>query len=482
MYATAKRTLVTLALVISSLGHGSLTGQGAPTPPSPAGPSWKPTLEERVWGLMQVWSGVAFAFPSFDRRPELDWDARVQEYLPRVMAAQDGESYYETLMELVTLLRNGHTFVTPPWGPLKPGWDAPPLELQVVEGRFLVARVGDSEEIKTTGLAPGMEVLGAEGIRPFRTYYQEKVLRRHSGGSPQSDEAGFLVHALMGPKGSTVTLLVKDFAGQERQVILSRDSAQRNGRPFLHRFMKWNFVDRSLEIQPLPSGVVHVRIPNFRNPALVGEFQRLVETLDPSTTKGLLLDLRFNTGGSSQVCDAMVQCLIDRPTSSPQFHYPVRLAPRLAWGQKLTWETHSYRVQPRTGARYTGPLVALMGPATASSAEDMALMLRGAGRALLVGELSAGSSGNAYRVALPGGGQLRVATFRATAPDGTDYAEMGIKPDIEAHPTAQDLSQGRDTGLQKAEEVLKNWSTYGHLLGTHAATATPPAPTEPSTR
>jgi len=404
---------------------------------------------------MQVWSAVNHAFPSLDRRPGLDWDARVQAFLPGVMAAQDAETYYDTLMELVTELRSGHTFVTPPWGPIKPGWEAPPVELQAVEGRFLVARVADTEAMKAAGLRPGTEVLGVDGVRPFRAYFEAKVLRRFTGGSRQSDEAGHLVHALMGPKGSSVKLLVQDPGGPERSVVLTRNAAPGGGRPFLPRFMQWNFADRKLGVEHLDGGLVHVRIPNFRDPALAAEFERLVDGLDPASTKGMLIDVRFNTGKNSAVCDRMVACLVDRPARSPIFHFPVKVAARTAWGQPVTWQQHSYLVQPREGNRYMGPVVVLTGPATASTAEDLAIMLRGSNRARLVGEVTAGSSGNAYRVALPGGGNLRVATFRATLPDGTEYAELGLQPDMAVAPTREDLATGVDRVLQRGLDVLR---------------------------
>ena len=45
--------------------------------------------KEKLWGLMQVWAEAKFNFPFFDQVPDLDWDASVQEYIPRVIAAED---------------------------------------------------------------------------------------------------------------------------------------------------------------------------------------------------------------------------------------------------------------------------------------------------------------------------------------------------------------------------------------------------------
>ena len=90
MLARTRATL--LAGLIPLLAGGRALSAQPTAVPRPASATWKPTPEERIWGLMQVWSEVKFAFPSFDRRPELDWDAKVQEFLPRVLAATDVDS------------------------------------------------------------------------------------------------------------------------------------------------------------------------------------------------------------------------------------------------------------------------------------------------------------------------------------------------------------------------------------------------------
>jgi len=56
---------------------------------------------------MTIWSEAKYNFPWFDKRPGLDWDAKVQEYIPRVIAAQDIESYYRVLTEFAVLLQDG---------------------------------------------------------------------------------------------------------------------------------------------------------------------------------------------------------------------------------------------------------------------------------------------------------------------------------------------------------------------------------------
>ena len=59
---------------------------------------WTGSVEQKVWGLMTIWSEAKFNFPYFDRIPELDWDKKVQDYIPRVISVKNIEEYYDVLI------------------------------------------------------------------------------------------------------------------------------------------------------------------------------------------------------------------------------------------------------------------------------------------------------------------------------------------------------------------------------------------------
>jgi len=415
---------------------------------SPGGESWTGTPEQRLWGLMQVWSETKAAFPHFDARPGLDWDAAARDAIPRVLAAPDRDAYYAVLMELVARLGDGHTLVLPPWGYVRPDFDGPPVELQVVDGRFLVARAAPTAEITTALLAPGTEIVAVDG-EPVRSRFEDRVLRYHGRGVSQADEAINLYYLLQGPRGSRVNLAVREAGGAERTVGLTRDSTGPGGEPFAWRFVEWNLIAQHLITRQLESGIRYVAIPNFGEPRFADEFLALVDTAAVDGTRALVIDLRYNLGGSSRNAEAMIAGLIDKPAATAIMRYPHRVAALRAWGEPEPWSEKSWEVAPRVGRRYAGPIVILTAGATNSTAEDFALMLRGAGRAVLVGGPTAGSSGNALVVPLPGGGQLRASTFAARCPDGTQYVGKGLVPDVAVAPTAADVRDGLDPVLAR---------------------------------
>jgi carboxyl-terminal processing protease len=71
-------------------------------------------------------------------------------------------------------------------------------------------------------------------------------------------------------------------------------------------------------------------------------------------------------------------------------------------------------------------------------------------RAILVGETTAGTFSFTNFNTFDNGMILNVASIRHTFPDGSQFEGVGIAPDVEIHPTALDLKEGRDVVLSKA--------------------------------
>ena len=422
--------------------------------------SWTGSVEQKLLGLMTIWSEAKFNFPYFDRIPDIDWDAKVQAYIPRVLSADSLDGYYEVLMEFAALLKDGHTRVIPPWMFVKPGSDHPPLELQAVEGNFFVARTGDSEEIRTQRIFPGLEVLGIGGV-PVRTYLKENILRFNSWGTPQADESIGLIGILSGPKNSQLPLKVKDPDGTVRQVSLTRISTDKDGSTFLPRWVRWYMIDPPIETRMVRPDICYIRISNFGNDKVVEEFQIVFDRLDLLRIKGIILDVRYNPGGNSDHAYSIIGCLTDQPMKATKWKSLSYVPAHRSWGRPTGWlEGGPSVIEPRDGKRFSGPLVVLTGPGTFSAAEDFLVPLQYAKRAVLVGEKTAGSTGNPINIPLPGGGRFMVVSKRDMFPDGREFVGIGIQPDVEVHPTQKDLLQGTDPVLLQGIDVIMNWALY----------------------
>src|SRR6266700_4147833 len=128
------------------------------------GSGFKPTLslEERVAGLSRFWAEVKFAFPYFNRRPEIDWDALYLEYLPKVIQARSTFEYYQMLQRLCALLRDGHTNVYFPKELMETEFVKPPLRTGLIGGKVLILEI-PSAALRSQGLKVGDEIVAVDG-------------------------------------------------------------------------------------------------------------------------------------------------------------------------------------------------------------------------------------------------------------------------------------------------------------------------------
>ena len=217
---------------------------------------------------------------------------------------------------------------------------------------------------------------------------------------------------------------------------------------------------RAIETRMIEPGICYIRISNFGGKS-AEEFQKAFDGLDLAGLEGIILDIRHNPGGDSDQAYAVIGCLTDRPLQGSKWKSLCYVPAYRSWGQPTGWKEEGPAViEPRAGKRYNGPLTVLTGPGTFSAAEDFLVPLQYARRAVLVGEKTAGSTGNPIRVPLPGGGTFMVVSKRDTFPDGREFVGIGIPPDVEIHPTRQDLLEGTDSVLGKAVDVIKNWGFY----------------------
>ena len=74
---------------------------------------------------------------------------------------------------------------------------------------------------------------------------------------------------------------------------------------------------------------------------------------------------------------------------------------------------------------------------------------------MIIGEPSTGSPGDVATFALPKSWGIQFSVARHQAPDGTEFAGIGIKPDILVARTVNDLLAGNDAALERAREYLK---------------------------
>ena len=150
--------------------------------------------------------------------------------------------------------------------------------------------------------------------------------------------------------------------------------------------------------------------------------------------------------------------MIEKAIPHTLWKTPQHISAFKAWGRPEKWfEGEPRKIEPDLGDKYLGPLVVLIGPETFSAAEDFVVPLHAAARATIVGQKSGGSTGQPLQFSfLDGKIRGRVCTKRDTYPDGREFVGVGIIPDVEVHPTVEDILKDRDVVLEKGIQILKD--------------------------
>jgi len=400
------------------------------------------TADERIFGLAKIWSEVKYNFANFDLVPGLDWDQAFQEYLPQAGQEQSNAQYYRLLERFIALLHDGHTDISPP-AYVRGLVDAPPMVIENIEGKAVILDFADVDELKKAGLSRGAEITKIDG-RPVAEVLQQDLYPFIAQSTSQGRDATAYGRLLRGPKGSRVTVEVRDLEGNTHAATLTRDS----GTPEAQRFNQAR-KRPTVEMRRFPGGIVYFAWNSFGVDQAVADFDRMFNGL--AGIRGMIIDVRSNGGGNSANGDAVTNRLIEKPVAD----FAAQLRQHVSALGEFWFRAQGGTISPRGKDPFLGPVVVLTSRHTASAAEDFVVVLHGNQRAVVVGGKTMGTTGQPIPLALPGGGSARICAKKCLYPDGRPFVGVGIVPDVEVYPSQRDVAAGRDAVLEKALEVLK---------------------------
>jgi hypothetical protein len=206
----------------------------------------------------------------------------------------------------------------------------------------------------------------------------------------------------------------------------------------------WKQANKIVASGRFPDDIGYILIASWEGNAAA--FTPAHEALDSlATAKGLVLDMRFNSGGDERIAQDFAARFVESRTLFAQH----RLRDPLA---ASGWSPTQRRfIEPVADAnrRFKGRVAVLMGRRCFSSNETFLLMMRHGAKAKLIGERSYGSSGNPQPIDLRNGVRLRLPSWEALDAAGNLIEGSGITPDIAAVPGDDPAQDGvLDAALQ----------------------------------
>jgi hypothetical protein len=191
------------------------------------------------------------------------------------------------------------------------------------------------------------------------------------------------------------------------------------------------------------NGVAYIQIGAWNSASVsAGEFDAALENF--RNAPRLIIDVRMNGGGDDQL--ALQVASRFTTTSVTVEYFKFRMGPRHSDFGPLMTRT----LLPRGSWQFTRPVMVLIGRRCASSNESFIAAMRELPNVTLVGDRTAGSTGNPGTFPLAGGWSYTVSRWIAYTADHQVIEDVGIAPDEFVPASPGDFAEGRDPVLDRA--------------------------------
>ncbi|MBC7897068.1 MAG: hypothetical protein H7066_16735 [Cytophagaceae bacterium] len=376
-----------------------------------------------------------------------DWNAVRATFRPLAERATTPAQLRQAVESLFVRLEDSHFTIIPGdvvtamrTGPAEDEGGEPGdagLQFRLVGERLLVSHVATGSTASASGVRPGWEVVGVGTVEIAPMLAARRALttfrdRRRAGLQiPLQAES-----ATHGGVGSVVNVVFQTPEGREVRLDLLRSpfagEVVRYGPlpPQYFRFTHQKYVDDRGCV-----AVIHFSVWML---PLLPALERAMD--DVGSCRGIVLDLRGNTGGVAAMVMGVAGFFVDR---------------EVALGT-LSGRSSSFRyvVNPRRSNRrgetlkpYGGSLAILVDGLSASTTEIFAEGMRDIGRARVFGDTTAGQALPAAMAKLPNGDLLIHAIADYHSANGRRIEATGVAPDVVLPLTRKSLSAGRDVAL-----------------------------------
>ena len=348
-----------------------------------------------------------------------DWVAVQQRYAPQVAMVQTDSQFRDLLTRMLGEIKISHLRI---------------LDLATLDKQL-------ARSVVTRGLA-------------LRNLDNQVVVTRIVEDSPAARAGlrmGFVVQAIDGVPVTTArdaeTKLARDIQTHRLAIL---DGANNSGEVVLEyalppasklESVKLLSGTRAafVEVKQLGDGIGYIHFTNF-----IAPMERRLRTAFDSlrAARGIIIDLRGNSGGDTEVELALAGLMIEKEM-------------QLVITRTRKGDYTGYKAKPQKNS-YRGPVVILVDEESLSASEEVTAGLQAAGRVVVIGRKSRGEDMDATYQELP---MESIALLYPVGMPRTTRGEViegrGVIPDIEVSLTRAELLKGNDSQLEAAMRHIR---------------------------
>ena len=405
----------------------------------------------------------------FNQFYDFDWDAIYAEYLPLVQQAEEEDNlgkYYVALYQLAQSIGDGHVYVSPGealttpeamaanseflayiWG----GIGASAVELD--DGRIIIVSTVPDGPAEELGLTFGTEIVSLYGM-PVEEAIEASQYPQYPGSD--ASKRFRQVQLLMRTLPETEVEIGYILPGSTEVMTATRTAITLPQPPPAEH-----------ELMPMEYGLVdgygYVTWPAFARTGIANHiYADFIKVMNEYHVPGIIMDLRGNSGGSSQMEEAALSYLF---SEEDPFDYEgtTRVEYNSATGEWVTKYNETTLSAPAGSEPYEGEIVYLVDVDCVSACEFLGYALQRTGRATVMGQYaSVGAGGSTNAIFLPGGIQFNY-TWATELDDTTGmptFQFVGVVPDVKV-PVNEETEMSK---LEGGDPVLDAAVAYLHEL------------------
>jgi C-terminal processing protease CtpA/Prc len=392
---------------------------------------------------------------AFTEYKGIDWDALAAKYRPLMADAEaddDQRAYLRALRDFSFEIPDGHIqgpFLTSETRTLTEGGIGLSLA-ELDDGTIVALYLSPSGPATSAGMRVGDTILTLND-QPIAEYVSSIIPWNGPFSTDHAHRLQQLRYATRFKVGEVVNIT---YTRHDRDAPLAvaltaiseRESFDQPNPPK-------SGYELPLSYERLDNGYVYVQIFSFFDNDLltIQLWERLLATLNRQQSKGVIIDLRSNGGGSGFLADQMAAYFFDSPL---QLGNTAQYNPELDdfYFDPRTVERYFL---PAQELRYDGPVAVIVGPSCASACEFFAYDLTVEERATTIGHYpTAGLGGSISQLVMPEASVFQYTTGRAVDMDGNIHIEgIGVVPTLRVPVTAETLF-AEDALLDAAVDYL----------------------------
>jgi carboxyl-terminal processing protease len=391
------------------------TALAQPTPFLQTNPEISQDLQKQIFEEVANRINEVYVYTDFNG---VDWDSIIETYRARINAGLNTEEFYISMHLFINELGDEHSnFISPvevaalnaelagTGEYVGVGFYMIPM---VEKNRISIISIFPDSPAEHSGLKPHDSILAIDGLPVVQNGIERSVI-------------------ILGEECSAVVLTVQSPNEAPRDVMMVREKIK-------------NQLNIEAHLVTTADGarIGYISIPTFFDQTIPGQVEEALETF--GELDGLILDNRFNGGGSSSVLNPILSYF----ASGVVGHFVSRDA-------TLPLNVNADPIHNSQ----TVPLVILVSEGTASFGEIFSGVLRDVRNAQIVGETSLGNVEVLRTYVFEDGSELWIAE-ESFAPlhSNENWEQTGIVPDVIAHADWDTFTFETDPSVEAAIKLL----------------------------